>query len=217
MQQKPDGEILVVDDDASTRTLLVRALSAAGYTCRQSENGLTAWHQMHFNPPSLILLDLEMPDLDGAELVRRLRADPNSAIAQIPTIMTKALPWSLIPFSRSSAFDRCQSLLRPSEQDDCQLQNSQKHRRQTRCSLTRHFQQVAEWIASAKYKRLSRLCVFPSVGSPPRSCCYSSQRRALKPRLQRRPMPMHRRQSPPLQRPRKSASVMFTSTAPTLP
>ena len=87
MQQKPDGEILVVDDDASTRTLLVRALSAAGYTCRQSENGLTAWHQMHFNPPSLILLDLEMPDLDGAELVRRLRADPNSAIAQIPTIM----------------------------------------------------------------------------------------------------------------------------------
>lgn len=87
MQPKPGGEILVVDDDMSTRSLLVRALSSAGYSCRQSENGLVAWDEMHSNPPNLVLLDLEMPDLDGAELVRRLRADPDSAIAQIPTIM----------------------------------------------------------------------------------------------------------------------------------
>ena len=87
MQPKPGGEILVVDDDMSTRSLLVRALSSAGYTCRQSENGLVAWDEVHSNPPNLVLLDLEMPDLDGAELVRRLRADPDSAVAQIPTIM----------------------------------------------------------------------------------------------------------------------------------
>jgi sigma-B regulation protein RsbU (phosphoserine phosphatase) len=37
--------------------------------------------------PSLVLLDLEMPDLSGAELVRQMRGDSNSAIAQIPTIM----------------------------------------------------------------------------------------------------------------------------------
>src|ERR1700736_516519 len=87
MQQRPDGEILVVDDDQLTRKMLVRSLSSAGYQCRESENGTTAWAQLHSSPPSLILLDLEMPDLSGAELVRKLRADADPAIAQIPTIM----------------------------------------------------------------------------------------------------------------------------------
>src|ERR1700736_1901938 len=87
MQQRPDGEILVVDDDQLTRKMLVRSLSSAGYQCRESENGTTAWEQLHSSPPSLILLDLEMPDLSGAELVRKLRADADPAIAQIPTIM----------------------------------------------------------------------------------------------------------------------------------
>ena len=87
MQSKPEGEILVVDDDPLTRKMLVRALSSVGYVCRESENGIAAWQQLHSTPPSLILLDLEMPDLDGAELVRRLRADNDAAIAQTPTIM----------------------------------------------------------------------------------------------------------------------------------
>jgi phosphoserine phosphatase RsbU/P len=87
MEQKSDEEILVVDDDPLTRKMLVRTLTAAGYQCLASENGLAAWDQMRASQPSLVLLDLEMPDLDGAELVRRMRADANPAIAQIPTIM----------------------------------------------------------------------------------------------------------------------------------
>jgi sigma-B regulation protein RsbU (phosphoserine phosphatase) len=87
MPQKADGEILVVDDDPLTRKILVRTLTSAGYGCRSSENGITAWNDLHARPPGLILLDLEMPDLDGAELVRRLRADKNRTIAQIPVIM----------------------------------------------------------------------------------------------------------------------------------
>ncbi|HEY4283163.1 MAG TPA: SpoIIE family protein phosphatase [Chthoniobacterales bacterium] len=87
MQAKPDGAVLVVDDDQLTRNMLVRSLSASGYQCRESENGTAAWEQLHLQPPSLILLDFEMPDINGAELVRKLRADTNSAIAQIPTIM----------------------------------------------------------------------------------------------------------------------------------
>ena len=87
MPQKPDGDILVVDDDPLTRKMLVRTLTSAGYKCSESENGLMAWERLHSRQPSLVLLDLEMPDLDGAELVRRLRADKDPAIAQIPTIM----------------------------------------------------------------------------------------------------------------------------------
>jgi len=87
MQQKSDEEILVVDDDPVTRKTLIRVLSLAGYQCRESENGISAWEQLHSHRPSLVLLDLEMPDLNGADLVRRMRGDPDSAISQIPTIM----------------------------------------------------------------------------------------------------------------------------------
>ncbi|HJT81094.1 MAG TPA: SpoIIE family protein phosphatase [Chthoniobacterales bacterium] len=87
MQQRPAGDILVVDDDALTLKMLVRTLTSAGYSCRGCENGLAAWEELHSRPPSLVLLDLEMPELDGAELVRRLRADKDETIAQIPAIM----------------------------------------------------------------------------------------------------------------------------------
>ena len=87
MPQRSIEDILVVDDDPLTLKMLVRTLTSAGYSCRSCENGLTAWKELKSHPPSLVLLDLEMPELDGAQLVRRLRADKNPAIAQIPTIM----------------------------------------------------------------------------------------------------------------------------------
>jgi phosphoserine phosphatase RsbU/P len=87
MQQKPNGEILVVDDDPMTRRMLIRTLTAAGYKCGEAENGLAAWEQMRTQQPVLVLLDLDMPGLDGAELVKRLRSDANPAVSQIPTIM----------------------------------------------------------------------------------------------------------------------------------
>ena len=87
MPQRPDGEILVVDDDPLTRKMLVRTLSAGGYECSEAENGVVAWEQMLSHQPSLVLLDFEMPDLNGAELVSRMRGYANPAIAQIPTIM----------------------------------------------------------------------------------------------------------------------------------
>ena len=87
MQPRPDGDILIVDDDPLTRKMLVRTLTSAGYRCSESENGVAAWDSLQSRQPSLVLLDLEMPDLDGAELVRRIRADRNPAIAQIATIM----------------------------------------------------------------------------------------------------------------------------------
>ena len=87
MRQSSEGEILVIDDDALTRKILMRTLTAAGYRCGESESGRAAWERVHREQPALLLLDLEMPDLNGAELLRRLRADQNPDIAQIPAIM----------------------------------------------------------------------------------------------------------------------------------
>src|SRR6476660_3550401 len=80
-------EILVIDDDAMSRRLLVRSLSQAGFVCRESTNGLEALEILRTHPPALLLLDFDMPGIDGAEVLKRLRADEDPAIAQLPTIM----------------------------------------------------------------------------------------------------------------------------------
>ena len=87
MTENPDDTILVIDDDALSRRMVVRLLSEEGYPCQESESGEDAWEKMHAAPPSLLLLDFEMPGLNGAELLRKMRVDPDPAVAQIPAIM----------------------------------------------------------------------------------------------------------------------------------
>jgi sigma-B regulation protein RsbU (phosphoserine phosphatase) len=80
-------QILIVDDDAASRKLLARMLSSAGYSCRETDNATDALSLIHRERPDVLLLDFKMPGIDGAEAVRRLRADPSPAIAQLPVIM----------------------------------------------------------------------------------------------------------------------------------
>src|SRR6059058_4803168 len=87
MDKKSDDRILVVDDDATSRKMLVRTLSSAGYDCYESDNGAETLKLVHGEQPSLLLLDFEMPELDGAEVLKQLRANPDPAIGQIPAIM----------------------------------------------------------------------------------------------------------------------------------
>jgi sigma-B regulation protein RsbU (phosphoserine phosphatase) len=87
MDNKPDDRILVVDDDATSRKMLVRTLSSAGYDCYESDNGAETLKLVHSEQPSLLLLDFDMPGLDGAEVLKRMRADRDSAVAQVPAIM----------------------------------------------------------------------------------------------------------------------------------
>src|SRR5919198_2607925 len=90
MHGNSHAEILVIDDDAMSRRVLAQLLSAAGYNCRVSKNGPEALDMIHARPPSLLLLDFDMPGLNGAEVLRRLRSDDDPAIAQIPAIMLTA-------------------------------------------------------------------------------------------------------------------------------
>lgn len=82
-----DSPILVVDDDRASRRLLTRTLTAAGYSCAEAESGEEALAFVRKHPPCLLLLDYDMPGLDGADVSKQIRADPSPAIAQIPTIM----------------------------------------------------------------------------------------------------------------------------------
>src|SRR5262245_4611225 len=90
MRNNSHAEILVVDDDAMSRRVLAQLLSTAGYDCRVSNDGSEALETIHARPPSLLLLDFDMPGLNGAEVLARLRSDGNPTVAQIPAIMLTA-------------------------------------------------------------------------------------------------------------------------------
>src|SRR4051794_11564428 len=82
--------VLVVDDDAGIRGGLRRLLRAHGFAATRAAGGAEAIARLAEFTPSLILLDLSMPDIDGLEVLRRIRADPRTAA--VPVIMLSAMP-----------------------------------------------------------------------------------------------------------------------------
>jgi phosphoserine phosphatase RsbU/P len=90
MDNNSHAEILVVDDDAMSRRVLGQLLSAAGYNCRVCKDGAEALDTIHEKPPSVLLLDFDMPGPNGAEVLRILRSDQDPAVARIPAIMLTA-------------------------------------------------------------------------------------------------------------------------------
>ena len=82
-------DIMVVDDQPVNLRLTGRRLSQQGYSVRSFPRGQLALAAASEAPPDLILLDVSMPEMDGFELCRRLRADP--ALASIPVIFLSAL------------------------------------------------------------------------------------------------------------------------------
>ncbi len=79
------GEVLVVDDDVQTCELVTRHLRAAGFVTAQAHDGEEALLRARITPPSLWILDLVMPRLDGFEVLRRLRNEGSSAPVVILT------------------------------------------------------------------------------------------------------------------------------------
>ncbi len=87
MSKSSRAQILVVDDDPVSRKILARLLASAGYECLECEDGTEALALVHAKQPSLLLLDFDMPGLNGTEVLENLRSDSDPAIAQIPAIM----------------------------------------------------------------------------------------------------------------------------------
>jgi sigma-B regulation protein RsbU (phosphoserine phosphatase) len=87
MSKSSRAQILVVDDDPVSRKILARLLASAGYECLECEDGTEALALVHAKQPSLLLLDFDMPGLNGTEVLESLRSDSDPAIAQIPAIM----------------------------------------------------------------------------------------------------------------------------------
>ena len=78
--------ILVVDDDSHVRNLLVRFLAEEGYPSIVATNGEEALAIVKREPPDLILLDVDMPVMDGLETCRRLKNDERTALIPVTMI-----------------------------------------------------------------------------------------------------------------------------------
>jgi len=76
--------VLIVDDDARIRALMARLLETSGYKAVEAANGKEALARMRQRRPCVILLDLQMPIMDGLEFRRQQLAD--AELADVPVI-----------------------------------------------------------------------------------------------------------------------------------
>ncbi len=85
------ARILVVDDDAGGRYFKTHILARSGYAVDEAELGHAAIEQIAAAPPDLVLLDVKLPDIDGNEVCRRIKAAfPQIAVLQTSSAMVSA-------------------------------------------------------------------------------------------------------------------------------
>lgn len=85
--------VMIVDDSATMRALIKRAIVLSGFEISgiaEAANGRQALEQIAASKPDLLLADLHMPEMGGAELIERLRAD--AATRNIPVAIITAEP-----------------------------------------------------------------------------------------------------------------------------
>jgi two-component system, cell cycle response regulator len=85
----PTSSLLVVDDNSMNRTMLSRYIAKLGYQATLVENGREALDKLQTEPCDLVLLDVEMPEMDGYQVLEQLKADPR--LRDIPVIMISAV------------------------------------------------------------------------------------------------------------------------------
>ena len=79
------AQLLLVEDDAAIRGALIRALTERGHAVLSTPSAMEALQLVLDSPPDLVILDLGLPDLDGYEALRMLRA-----ISKVPVVVATA-------------------------------------------------------------------------------------------------------------------------------
>ncbi|MCS7214547.1 MAG: response regulator [Thermodesulfovibrio sp.] len=78
-------KVLIVDDDKTTRKMISLILKSKGYEVVTAENGIEALQILGLEKINLILTDMNMPYMDGIELIKQVRTNPD--ISNIPIVM----------------------------------------------------------------------------------------------------------------------------------
>lgn len=171
MKDDESDYILAVDDTPASLRLLTEILTSEGYMVRSAINGELALHAAIANPPQLILLDVNMPGIDGFEVCRRLKQEP--ALNEIPVIFVSALsemPDKLMgfeiggvdyvtkPFQREELLARVQTHL--------QLYKLSNHLEEIVEERTRSLKQSEEHLRSTLLKTVSAVAAMVELRDP---------------------------------------------------
>jgi signal transduction histidine kinase len=153
-------KILVVDDQAQNVRLLDAVLSSNGYAVTSASSGSEALEKVKAELPDLVLLDIQMPELDGYEVCRRLRADSRSAFLPIVMITSSdtevrvnaleagADDFVMKPFDQQELLARVRSLVRIKHYHDTIEAQTAELAEWNRTLETRVEEQVEELRAS---------------------------------------------------------------------
>lgn len=76
-------QALIVDDSVTVRKIIRKILEELGYSCHEAEDGLKAVEFCKNKMPELILLDWNMPNMNGLEFLKALRAMPNGTVPKV--------------------------------------------------------------------------------------------------------------------------------------
>lgn len=79
------ARVLVIDDEPDVVRLINKVLSGRGHVVQIARDGASALHRVKQEPPDVILLDSDLPKIDGAEVCRRLKHDDKTT--RIPVVM----------------------------------------------------------------------------------------------------------------------------------
>jgi CheY-like chemotaxis protein len=79
------ARVLVIDDEPDVVRLIVKVLSGRGHVVQIARDGSSALARVAHEPPDVILLDSDLPKIDGAEVCRRIKVD--KATGDIPIVM----------------------------------------------------------------------------------------------------------------------------------
>lgn len=79
------ARVLVIDDEPDVVRLIVKVLSGRGHVVQVARDGASALARVKHEPPDVILLDSDLPKIDGAEVCRRIKNEPSTT--RIPVVM----------------------------------------------------------------------------------------------------------------------------------
>ncbi len=116
------SRVLVVDDDADVRSLVRELLSRAGHDVAEAAHGREALRSFHAAPPDLVVLDVAMPELDGWQVLERIRdlsdapvimlTARGSELEKVRGLKSGADDYITKPFGRQELLARVEALLR---------------------------------------------------------------------------------------------------------
>jgi two-component system cell cycle response regulator len=113
--ERPAARVVVADDSMSVRAVLRHQLTAQGYLVLEAEDGGVALRVCRESSPDVALLDIEMPVLDGREVLRALKSDPATADLPVVFITGRTTTEDVVAGLRLGAHDYLKKPFEPAE------------------------------------------------------------------------------------------------------